>query len=63
MVNVGQLVRERHKVDGVVLVGFGSHRGSVHRWPGMGCAHGPYARAPRPTKQLGGRLAPGQVRR
>lgn len=29
MVNVGQLVRERHEGDGVVLVGFGSHRGSV----------------------------------
>jgi erythromycin esterase len=29
MVNVGQLVRERCWQDGVVLVGFGSHRGSV----------------------------------
>lgn len=29
MVNVGQLVRERHEGEGVVLVGFGSHRGSV----------------------------------
>ncbi len=29
MVNVGQLVRERHHDEGVVLVGFGSHRGSV----------------------------------
>ena len=29
MVNVGQLARERHERDGVVLVGFGSHRGSV----------------------------------
>jgi erythromycin esterase-like protein len=29
MVNVGQLVRERHTRDGVVLVGFGTHRGSV----------------------------------
>ncbi|MBK8905240.1 MAG: erythromycin esterase family protein [Anaerolineaceae bacterium] len=29
MVNVGQLVRERHMADGVVLVGFGSHRGTV----------------------------------
>jgi len=29
MVNVGQLVRERHLDEGVVLVGFGSHRGSV----------------------------------
>jgi erythromycin esterase-like protein len=29
MVNLGQLVRERHERDGVVLVGFGSGRGEV----------------------------------
>ena len=29
LVNVGQLVRERHDVEGVALVGFASHRGSV----------------------------------
>jgi erythromycin esterase-like protein len=29
MVNVGQLVRERHAREGVFLVGFGSHHGSV----------------------------------
>src|SRR5204862_1219142 len=29
MVNVGQLVREQHGGEGVVLVGFGSHYGSV----------------------------------
>jgi erythromycin esterase len=29
MVNVGQLVREGHAREGVVLVGFGSYRGSV----------------------------------
>jgi len=29
MVNVGQIVRERHLQEGVVLVGLGSHRGSV----------------------------------
>jgi erythromycin esterase-like protein len=29
MVNVGQLVREAHEADGVVLVGFGTHRGTV----------------------------------
>lgn len=29
MVNVGQLVRERHAADGVVAVGFAGHRGSV----------------------------------
>ncbi|GAA4934381.1 erythromycin esterase family protein [Streptomyces coeruleoprunus] len=37
MVNVGQLVRERHGDDGVVLVGFGSYEGTViasDRWGG-----------------------------
>jgi erythromycin esterase len=29
MINVGQLVRERHRKEGVVLVGFGSNRGTV----------------------------------
>jgi erythromycin esterase len=29
MFNVGQLARARHSVEGVVLVGFGCHRGSV----------------------------------
>lgn len=29
MVNLGQLVRERHQDEGVVLVGFASHRGTV----------------------------------
>ena len=29
MVNLGQLVRERHEADGVVTVGFGTFRGSV----------------------------------
>jgi erythromycin esterase len=29
MVNVGQLVRQAHGEDGVVLVGFGTHRGTV----------------------------------
>jgi erythromycin esterase len=29
MVNIGQLVRQKHKGEGVVLVGFGSYRGSV----------------------------------
>jgi erythromycin esterase-like protein len=35
MVNVGQLARERYAREDVVIVGFGSHRGSViagHRW-------------------------------
>lgn len=29
MVNIGQLTRERHSDDGVVRIGFTSHRGSV----------------------------------
>jgi erythromycin esterase-like protein len=29
MVNLGQLAREQHQAEGVVLVGFGSYRGSV----------------------------------
>ncbi|HLV79094.1 MAG TPA: erythromycin esterase family protein [Chthonomonadaceae bacterium] len=29
MVNVGQLVREEHEQEGAVLVGFGTHRGTV----------------------------------
>lgn len=36
MVNVGQLVRERHGGDGVVLVGFGTHRGRVMAAPSWG---------------------------
>jgi erythromycin esterase-like protein len=36
MVNVGQLVRERHGAEGVVLVGFASHRGSVLAAEGWG---------------------------
>ncbi|MER7540802.1 erythromycin esterase family protein [Streptomyces sp. NPDC097704] len=37
LVNVGQLVRERHAADGVILVGFGSYEGTViaaERWGG-----------------------------
>jgi len=29
MINIGELVREVHALEGIVLVGFGSHRGSV----------------------------------
>jgi erythromycin esterase-like protein len=29
MVNVGELVRREHEEEGVVIVGFGSHRGTV----------------------------------
>jgi erythromycin esterase len=36
MVNVGQLARERHSEDDVVLVGAGSHRGSVVAGEGWG---------------------------
>ncbi len=36
MVNVGQLVRERHLAEGVVLVGAGSYEGSVIAAPGWG---------------------------
>ena len=35
MVNVGELVRREHAQDGVVIVGFGTHRGTViagHEW-------------------------------
>ena len=37
MVNVGQLVRERHAKEGVVLVGFGSYQGSVIAGAALGC--------------------------
>ena len=36
MVNVGQLVRDRHGDEGVVIAGFGSHRGSVIAAPEWG---------------------------
>jgi erythromycin esterase len=36
MVNVGQLVRQRHEQEGVVLVGFGTHRGTVIAAQGWG---------------------------
>jgi erythromycin esterase len=29
MINLGQLVREKHDMEGVILVGFGTHRGRV----------------------------------
>lgn len=38
MVNVGQLVRQQHQNEGVVLVGFGSYKGSViagREWGGV----------------------------
>ncbi|MEU8022580.1 MULTISPECIES: erythromycin esterase family protein [Micromonospora] len=36
MVNIGQLARERHGADAVVLVGFGSYRGTVVAAPRWG---------------------------
>jgi len=36
MLNVGQVVRQRHDRDGVVLVGFGGYRGSVIAAPAWG---------------------------
>lgn len=36
LVNVGQLARERHAADGVALIGFASHRGTVLAAEGWG---------------------------
>jgi erythromycin esterase len=50
MVNIGQLVRERHAAEGVLLVGMGTHRGSViasDRWGG------PVRRMPVPQARPG----------
>ncbi|RSM86271.1 protein-L-isoaspartate O-methyltransferase [Kibdelosporangium aridum] len=50
MVNIGQLVRERHALDGVMLIGFGSHRGSVIASDFWG---GPMCRMPVPDARSG----------
>jgi erythromycin esterase len=50
MVNVGQLVRERHGPQHVVLVGFGTHRGSVIASPHWG---GPVREMPVPSAPRG----------
>ena len=50
MVNVGQLVREQRGADGVVLAGFGSHRGSVIAGAAWGA---PMERMPVPAAQPG----------
>ncbi|MFL5341308.1 MAG: erythromycin esterase family protein [Gemmataceae bacterium] len=50
MVNVGQLVRERHDGEGVVLVGFGSHRGGVIAGQEWG---GPFERMDVPSARDG----------
>ena len=49
MVNVGQLVRERQQAEGVVLVGFGSHHGSVVASDSWGA---PMERMPVPPARL-----------
>ncbi|WP_207457744.1 erythromycin esterase family protein [Herbiconiux sp. SYSU D00978] len=50
MVNVGQLVRERHGDEGVVAVGFGGYRGSVIASPRWG---GRIERMPLPDARTG----------
>ncbi|WP_116041537.1 erythromycin esterase family protein [Amycolatopsis palatopharyngis] len=50
MVNVGQLVRQRHERDGAVAVGFGTYCGSVIGSPHWG---GPVRRATVPPAQPG----------
>lgn len=50
LVNVGQLVRERRSSEGVVAVGFGSHRGSVIASDFWG---GPVRRMPVPEARSG----------
>jgi erythromycin esterase-like protein len=50
MVNVGQLTRQRHEAEGVVLVGFGSYRGSVIAAGGWG---EPMRRMPVPAARRG----------
>jgi hypothetical protein len=37
MVNVGQLLREKYTIDGVIAVGFGSYQGSVVQGEEMTC--------------------------
>ena len=60
MVNVGQLVRERHDENDVVLVGFGSYEGSVIAGCLLGRAYGTYERAARSRGKLGKRAARGR---
>jgi erythromycin esterase len=50
MVNVGQLVRQRHDSEGVMLVGFGSYEGSVIAAAEWGA---PMARLPVPPARSG----------
>ena len=46
MLNVGQVVRQRHHADGVVLVGFGGYDGSVIASSGWGAPMQPASRRP-----------------
>ena len=50
MVNVGQLVRERHAADGVVIMGCGGHHGSVIAGESWGA---PMQRMPVPEARAG----------
>jgi erythromycin esterase len=63
MVNVGQLVREQHDQDGVMLIGFSSYRGNVIAGREWGATDGAHGSAACPFRQLGGRTAPGQILR
>lgn len=54
-INIGQLVRERHIGEGVVLVGFGSHSGTVIAAGRRAPDHGGPART---RRQPGGPAAP-----
>ena len=49
MVNVGQLVRERHGDDGVVLVGFSGYRGEVVAADAWGAPHRRFQVPPAPA--------------
>ena len=63
MVNIGQLVARGHGDEDVVLVGFGSHRGSVIAGGGVGRADGANARARRPARIAGRKCCTGPARR
>ena len=61
MVNVGQVVRERHLPEGVVLVGFAGHRGTVVAGDAWGAPMRVMAAPPAPTgthEDLIARVAP-----
>ena len=62
MVNVGQLVRDRHGEEGVVLVGFATHRGSVIAVARVGRADGADGGAAGARRKLRGSRAPERCR-